>query len=118
EIRPRVGVLVLPSLESLHGLAFRGRPSYLDQRRGGPAPPGRAGSFPRSGWRHGALGRGLGGLASSSGGLDPHGFPRLLGELWRPRRVAEPFGLVLGGQRQEPLQRSRRVVHSLPRIAD
>ena len=90
-----------PALQAGASLGFRRRPRDLDQRHGGPAPPGRAYRLSRGRRRHLSLRLGWPVLAFPPGELDAGRFPLLLGEMRRPWRVAETGRFVLVGKLQQ-----------------
>src|SRR6266508_1665700 len=47
EVRPCLGMPLLPPLQPLPGLGLGGRPGHLDERHGPPPPPSRPGPLAR-----------------------------------------------------------------------
>src|SRR5437867_5832646 len=118
EVRPCLGMPPLPALQPLPGLGLGRCPGHLDERHRRPPPPRRPGPLARRRRGDDALALGLPARFAPLRGLDPRWLAGLLGEVGRPRRVAEPGLLVLSRQLEQPFQRIARLVHRLEGVAD
>src|SRR3954468_5994614 len=109
EVRHDLRVPRLPAIETIKRLSLRRRARDLDERRRRPAAAGRTAPLAGRRGRH---------VAAALRRLHPRWLVGGLLVVRRPRRIAQPGGVVALGEVEQRSDRSGRLVHAGPWIAD